>query len=439
MTASPLNSTRQPFQTLAHTPLSHELSVKLRREGRLSESEKIFRNILTAEPDYLEALIGLAHVLVKTNRNAEAEQIFDRISNFDSDFFLTSLTKNLLIASIDLTELLRKNEYSRLADKMVEKIIQIDLENEEMHRQFGMLLLQSGDFKYGWRERDKRVSALPKPVWNGESLYGKTILVQALHGFGDIIQFLRFLPMLKDRGAVVILEHPPALTTLLQGVEGWDTLVTRNTGQEILDIEFDTHIPLMSLPGIFDIGSDIPSAVPYVHPDPVLASQWHTRLSGDKRFKVGLVWAGNPDFKGDKLRSCSLADYSWLARNADIQFYSLQKGQAAQQAHSPTAKRIQLIDLAPELNDFADTAAAIMELDLVISVDTAVAHLAGALGRPVWTLIPYQPCWRWMYDRDDSSWYPTMRLFRQTDPDFWAPVIQNIFHALNSSIVCANF
>jgi hypothetical protein len=406
------------------------LATRLRREGLLAESESAFHRTLVDAPDHLEALIGLAHVLEKQGRQDEADTVIDRVVMLKPDGLAMPLETSLLVASVDLVELLRRKGRSEEADAVVEKIIGLQPENTKQHQQFGMLLLQCGDFKYGWRERDKRVSPFLQPVWDGSSLIGKTILVQAMHGFGDTIQFVRLLPLLKERGATVILEHQPALATLLQGAEGWDTLVARHTGREVLERNFDVHIPLMRLPDPLGIEARIPATVPYLRPDPVRVRHWHAKLAADQGCRVGLVWAGNPDFERDPNRSCRLADYAWLAQLPQVQFYSLQKGQAADQV-APLAAKMGLVDLGPELNDFADTAAAIMNLDLVITVDTAVAHLAGALGRPTWTLLPFHACWRWLQERDDSPWYPTMRLFRQSRSGYWATVIQDLIRELN--------
>ncbi|HLK60282.1 MAG TPA: glycosyltransferase family 9 protein [Chthonomonadaceae bacterium] len=402
------------------------LATELRRKGLLAESENAISLALEHIPDHLEALLLLAYVLAKQGRQEEADTVIRRAVTHPT----APLGESLMVAAVDLVELLRRQGRSEQADAVMEKIVGLEPENLVMHRQFGMLLLQSGEFKYGWREHSKRVSHLPQPLWDGGSLAGKTILVQAHQGFGDTIQFVRFLPLLKAQGARVLLEHQPALHTLLQGAEGWDALIPRHTGWEVMEWNFDLHIPLMSLPCPLETEAHLPASVPYLRPDPARVHHWRARLAADPGLKVGLVWAGNPDYKKDKVRSCRLADYAWLAQLPQVQFYSLQKGQAAEQGRS-APKRMRLIDLGPELNDFADTAAAIMNLDLVISVDTAVAHLSGALGRPTWTLLPFHACWRWLQEREDSPWYPTMRLFRQSFPGDWASILQRLIRELD--------
>jgi hypothetical protein len=412
-----------------------QTAIDLRCQRLLPESESTFRLALAIQPDNLEAQLGLATVLYRLNLTEEADQWVDcALRRSDAIRVLPTeakLTERLLLATVDLTEQLRPHGRAQLADALIEQIIGLEPENEVMHQQFGMLLLRCGEFRHGWRERDKRVGPFSQPVWRGEPLTGKKILVQALHGFGDTIQFVRLLPLLKERGAFVILEHQPELATLLQGAAGWDTLIARRTGREAFGFDFDLHIPLMSLPDPLSIQERIPAAVPYLHPDPARVRDWQQRLSNHQKWRVGLVWAGNPDFKGDNARSCRLADYAWLAQLPQIQFYSLQKGEAAKQ--TAAVRRMDVIDLEPYLHDWADTAAAIMNLDLVITVDTAVAHLAGALGRPVWVLIRRNGCWRWLEEREDSPWYPSMRLFRQPLQDDWSGVLQNIIRSLSDA------
>jgi hypothetical protein len=420
-----------------------QLVAELRHNGLLEESEDALRLALDYAPDHPEALMGLACALYREGRQDEATATVARV--LDVDLTGTPLTNGLMATSVDLVERLRQQGCPAQADSVIEKIIAHEPENALLHRQYGLLLIKSGEYRYGWRERDKRLSSFPQPAWDGGPLAGKTILVQAMHGFGDAIQFLRFLPQLKARGARVILEHQPALATLLQGVEGWDRLVARRTGHEVEGVDFDLHLPLMSLPVPLNIEDRIPAPIPYIAPDPARVARWQERLasdpgptppgngqglprggeSGARRLKVGLIWAGNPEYRGDAERSCRLEDYAPLARLPHVQYYSLQKGPAAEQALCPPAG-MPFIDLSGELHDFADTAAVLMNLDLVITVDTAVAHLAGALGRPVWTLVAYHGCWRWMYERADTPWYPTMRLFRQREQGEWSVVMHRL-------------
>lgn len=410
--------------------IPHELAMRIEQAGRLTGGENAFRLALSEDPNCIVALIGLAHCFEKQGRHVDADAVIGRLLALDTDDPPLAMDASLLLAAIDLIDLLRKHERFDQSDAVVEKIIAVDPDNDPLQYQFGMLLLQCGEFKHGWRQRDTRVTPFPRPVWEGERLDGKTILVQAMHGFGDTIQFVRLLPLVKERGARVILEHQPALSTLLLGAEGWDELVPKHTGQEVWDLDFDVHARLMSLPIPLELEGRIPARIPYLRPDPARVEHWRERLADDRGCKVGLVWGGNPNYQRNPIRSCRLEDYAWLARLPEVSFYSLQKGPAADQIAS-APPRLGLIDLGPELHDFADTAAAIMNLDLVITVDTSVAHLSGALGRPTWTILPFHSCWRWLLGRDDTPWYPTMRLFRQISPGNWASVMRQVIGELD--------
>jgi hypothetical protein len=268
------------------------------------------------------------------------------------------------------------------------------------------------------------------PRWNGEPLAGRSVFIWCEQGFGDSIQFVRYIKKIKQNGAETFFECPPKLQRLLlRGVEGADHIVTSDQ-----NVGCDYHVPLLSLPGIFSTTLEsIPADIPYLYPDQASSSHWKERLAPDQGFRAGLVWAGNPDHKNDLLRSLPLTTYAPLATLPRVSLYSLQKGPAATQAKSPPSG-LRLADYTDELEDFADTAALIMNLDLVITVDTSVAHLAGALGRPVWTLLHADPDWRWLLNREDSPWYPTMRLFRQPVLGDWDPVIRRVAAELEAVV-----
>ena len=235
--------------------------------------------------------------------------------------------------------------------------------------------------------------------------------------------------MVRAQGGYVIFKCQPDLFRLLQNYKGFDEIIEQIPTSESA-VQFDVHIPLLSLPGIFGTTPDtIPSEASYITANPNLVTQWQMRLGHNEDFKIGIVWAGNPKHKDDLKRSCSLADFAPLANIPDLTFYSLQKGQASTETCNPP-ENMKLINLENELNDFTDTAAVIANLDLVISVDTAVAHLAGGLGKPIWNLLYFSPDWRWLRNRNDSSWYPSMRLFRQTRHNDWAGVFEQVKKAL---------
>jgi len=293
-------------------------------------------------------------------------------------------------------------------------------------------LLVRGDFLQGWEEYEWRWktkdAAFPErnfaqPQWDGSPLEGRTLLLHAEQGLGDAIQFIRYLPLVAQNGGNIVLECQPELQRLFQRMA--PDLPVLAMGQALP--AFDVHCPLMSLSRVFstDLGN-IPQTVPYLHADAAEAALWGERLAGlGSSLKVALVWAGNPTNKNDRKRSLKLASLAPLAEVPGVRFISLQKGDATAEARTLPAG-VALIDVAEDLKDFADTAALLANLDLVISVDTAVVHLAGAMGRPVWTLLPFAPDWRWLLGRADSPWYPTMRLFRQPAIGDWDAVIAEV-------------
>ena len=298
-----------------------------------------------------------------------------------------------------------------------------------------MMLLLKGEFAKAWAEYEWRLQrgdiapprGLSQPQWKGEDPAGLAILIHAEQGVGDSIHFIRYAPLLAARGARVIVECQPELVALFRTVEGVERVLAAG---ETLPA-FDRHVPMMSLPFAFHTTLDaIPARVPYLRADETRVKAWAERVAREGgRMKVGVAWAGKPSHKDDHLRSLRLSAFAPLAEAKGVSFYSLQKSEAAAQAKDPPPG-MALIDLTDEIKDFADTAALLVNLDLVIAVDTAVIHLGGALARPVWTLLHFVPDWRWMLDREDSPWYPTMRLFRQPAPGDWPAVLHRVAEEL---------
>ena len=314
--------------------------------------------------------------------------------------------------------------------------------------------LTRGDFERGWpsyewrwNQPDSIGRSFTQPFWDGSPLGGRTILLHAELGLGDTIQFIRYVPLVKERGGSVIVECQSALMKLIASAAGIDQLVARGLPLP----PFKVQAPLLSLPRIFKTTLDaIPAEVPYLHPDAALVDYWRRELrTSDKTpadlgpsFKIGIAWQGNPKYGHDQQRSIAFTHFARLAGVNGIQLISLQKGFGSEQLQcshhasrddgesakpSTTAK---VIDLGRRLDEtsgaFMDTAAVMVNLDLVITSDTAVAHLAGALGVRVWVALPFIPDWRWLLERQDSPWYPTMRLFRQRRLGDWADVFHRI-------------
>jgi hypothetical protein len=299
--------------------------------------------------------------------------------------------------------------------------------------------LRAGEYEEGWREYEWRLrqpkwskffpSIKHQPLWQGEDFQGKSLLVHCEQGFGDSIQFVRYLPMVKKRGGEVILEAPGPLMSLFRTLPGVDRIRRLEPGSPT-GADFDLYAPLLSLPGIFQTRpASIPGQVPYLFADPVKASRWQDQNAVGK-FRVGVVWAGSKVHVNDGRRSCPLEHFKVLAAIPHLQLYSLQAEASVVEIGScgfPDA----VIHRGDQLEDFSDTAAAISNLDLLITVDTAAAHLAGAMGHRVWLLLPYVSDWRWFTDRSDSPWYPSMRLFRQRAPGDWPSVFEQISEALH--------
>jgi len=291
--------------------------------------------------------------------------------------------------------------------------------------------LDDGFREYEWRvkKQDSRqryyYGVLDKPAWQGEYFSGKRLLVHCEQGFGDIIQFVRYLPAVKARGGVVLLSVFPELMRLFSDLDGVDVLVEHSSAA-LRAIDFDLVIPVMSLAAIFGTTlKTIPNRKLYITADRQLVSQWSNRLpAGGKR--VGLVWASG--IIGDTInKSCNLAALAPLFNIPGITFYSLQKGDGAKQLED---SQLSMVDMTVELYDFVDTAALVANLDLVITVDTAVAHLAGAMGKHTWVLLPFMADWRWLLEREDSPWYPSIRLFRQSQQGDWESVIAQVAEEL---------
>ncbi|MGC1303415.1 MAG: glycosyltransferase family 9 protein, partial [Caulobacteraceae bacterium] len=283
------------------------------------------------------------------------------------------------------------------------------------------LRLLQGEYALGWQDyefRPARRGPVPpalQPQWRGEDLAGKTLLIYAEQGFGDSIQFLRYAPALAARGARVLVALPVPLMGLAARVEGVAEVVEPTFRLP----PFDLCIPLGSLPLCFATRlDDIPGAGGYLSAPPEQVARWKGRLGGGDKFTVAFAWAGNPGHPNDHNRSVPLAELSPLLRVRGVRWLSLQKGPVA--ADLGRYREIDLLDLGEELGDFSDTAAVLSCADLTISVDTALCHLGGALGRPTWTLTPFAPDWRWSTERRDTPWYAAMRLYRQRSLGDWS-------------------
>ncbi len=412
-----------------HAMCLFNLGVLHADEKRFEEALAYYRRALEAQPAYAEAAFNAGVASRNLGQLDEAVQWFERALVLHPQH--AGALHNLGATQHELGRL-------DAADACYRHALTTNPDNPQVHYNLALIALARGDYARGWeafewRWRGAESSRLhrrdfPQPQWRGEDIAGQTILLHAEQGLGDTLQFVRYAPLVAARGARVILECQPPLVRLLQSMPGIDVVVP--AGETLPS--FDWHCPLMSLPLAFGTRlNTVPAHIPYLEADERLAEIWQQRLGGERRRKVGLVWAGNPRRFSlllnliDQRRSLRLSQFAPLARCSGVSFFSLQLGEAASETVDPPAS-LALNDFTNEIKDFSDTAALIANLDLVISVDTSVVHLAGALGKPVWMLSRHDACWRWLLQRDDSPWYPTLRIFRQPGPGDWTSVIERV-------------
>jgi len=484
-----LAACRQALALQPNSPEAHNnFGIALRERGLLDDARAAFQQALTLQPDFPEAHCNLGLTLhdqgqldaaIAAHRQALALQPnFPEAHNNlgqalkdqgELDAALAAYRQALALkpnfpeACRNLATILKEHGELEAARAAYHQAIALKPAFAEAHSDLALLLLWQGDFSAGFLEYEWRwkcpnfrpfYRSFPQPQWDGSPLAGRTILLHAEQGLGDTLQFCRYVPLVAAQGGRIILACQPELHRLLQNVPslGFHQLLSR--GQPLPT--FDVHCPLLSLPHVLHTTLEtIPCEVPYLRADPALVQHCHNKLAAtctdpteprvetrgqptpvpapNRRVKVGLAWAGLPTHPNDIHRSLTLAAFAPLAAVPNITFYSLQKGKRASDAADPPPG-MHLVDLTPDLHDFADTAALIANLDLIISVDTSIVHLAGALAKPVWTLLPFLPDWRWLQDRPDSPWYPTMRLFRQQtqeqEPADWPAVLTQVAAAL---------
>jgi len=407
------------------------LAALLVEQQRYAEAERYYVHARMVDAQSAEAEQGLGSLRFLQFRYAEARMHLTRAAQLKPDH------PDILC---NLGATLRKQACLDAAETVLRQALAIDPQHADAHFNLSVVLLQLGKLEEGWLEYEWRFRIKgrtpvvhDKPVWDGSPLAGKTILIQAEQGFGDTFNFLRYLPVLKAQGARVIFECQPGLRRLLIQCGYIDVLVER-TPNFVVPSDFDVHAMLMSLPRIMQTTLEtLPPTLPYLKPEAWLLQRWQARFASDTRFKVGLVWSGKLTHEDNPNRLCPIEQFAPLAAIPGVSIYSLQKGEAAAQfRQQPWADPLN--DLHDELRDFADTAAAISALDWVVTVDTSVAHLAGALGKPVWVLLSDAPDWRWLLDRDESPWYPSMRLFRQQAYHAWEAPLAKLCDELRKAV-----
>jgi Flp pilus assembly protein TadD len=442
----------------------NNLAFVLRNLGRLDEASSHGERAIALKPNYPEALSNLGNVRRDQKRFDEAIALFERalalkpaFAEVHSNLGNVFKDQDQMDAAADCYEkaLVLKPNYAeghfnlgivRQDQGKYDEALTHYKRAQELKPNFNdaywnesLLLLLKGDFENGWRQyewrwRKKNADShcFTAPLWDGGDLSGKTILLHCEQGFGDSLQFVRYVPMVKERGGKVLLICQPALFTLFKDVAGFDQLIPEGHAVP----PHDCQAPLLSLPWLLKTTlTTVPNKIPYVAAPSDKIALWAERLRPYAGRKIGLLWAGSPRNNYpeahaiDKRRSMRLEQFAPLATVPGVHFFSLQKGGPATQAKTPPPG-MAFTDFMDHVEDFTDTAALIANLDLVIGVDTAVIHLAGALAKPVWALSRYDGCWRWLLNRGDSPWYPTMSLFRQPKPWDWESVIEKVREAL---------
>jgi len=404
-----------------YLPAYNNLGVALRRRDRFPEAVACYRRALEAEPDNAQSLSNLGNALKDMHRLDEAIATFERAVAIKPDD--AGIIYNLGIALKDAGRL--DAALARYA-----RALALRPDDKDIPWDTALALLAKPDFTRGWPAyesrwglKDNTLPRTDKPRWDGTPLDGKRILLISEQGFGDSLQFVRFVPKVKALGGHVILETRAPLARLLASVGGADEIAVRDQPVP----EFDVWCPLLSLPLLFktDLAA-LPGPVPYLAPPPDAGAKFDALLApAEGRFKVGIVWSGSITFKGNRNRATTIDSFLGLLEVPGVTLVSLQKGPPNAELAACGCRGL-ILDADPLLDDFADTAALLERLDLVIMTDSSVTHLCGALGRPVWVALCYAADWRWLRIRQDSPWYPSARLFRQRTAGRWDDVFERI-------------
>ena len=405
----------------------YNLANLLRDQGKLEEAPAGFHRALRLEPGHPDLHGGLAVL----------EQYNDRLDKAIPGYRrAVALQPDRPAFYINFGNGLRQAGQLDAAEAAYRRALVLEPEQSDARFNLGLLLLLTGRLREGWpgyehrweteQLRDQRRS-FPAPLWQGEAAAGKTLLLHGEQGFGDALQFCRYASLAKAKGLRIILEVQPPLSRLMRSLAGCDQVIAQGDPLP----PFDFHCPLLSLPLALGTNAltDIPTPGPYLQPDAAAVALWADRLAGlpGDGPRIGLAWAGAPRRDSpvqaafDRRRSLSLPSLAPILATPGLRFFSLQKGVLAGPG---------LVDFMADMTDFADTAALVANLDLVISVDTSVAHLAGAMGKPVWLLNRFDTDWRWLTEGEGTRWYPTMRIFRQRTGGDWAGVIDAVTQAL---------
>lgn len=440
------------------------LGKALQGQKKWTEAEQTYRNAITQDPQHLEAHARLAFILVKQEKLAAAADIYRQVLEVQPDYH--EIRNNLSYVYERQGEIRRAIDCARetvqRAPSLAEGYNNFGIALRSDHQldeacdafqqalalrpnfplaefNWGTTRLLQGRYREGWPGYERRTETLPEPPrswsqprWKGQPIPGRTLLVYSDQGFGDALQFVRFLPQIRERsGARIVLECQAELVRLFAGQPGAD-LVVAESGELP---EFDYQLPLSSAGAVLAVTlENLVAEIPYVAAAAPLRPELADVLSSAEKgsLKVGLAWQGNPEQARDVLRSCPLEILRPLADIPGVTLFSLQVGETGRGQIEAVQPRMRLHDLGSHFEDFADTAAVLDHLDLVVTVDSAVAHLAGALGKTTWALLCHTPDWRWLLERTDSPWYPTMRLFRQPRWGAWDVVVADVVREMRN-------
>lgn len=403
-----------------HLRTANQLSLKNKHEDAVEH----YQQALAVRPDAFQARYNLAVTLRNLHRWEQAREQFEILLKARPNG--GRIHNNLAIV------LQNFNEFDQ-AEAHYRRAIECDSEFADAHFNLGMLLLRLGRYEEGWQESEWRWKTnqftpleCPKPRWEGQELDG-TLLLHTEQGAGDAMQFIRFVPLAARLCRRILLICPSNLVSLFESVPGIDEM--RQAGNIPL-ADFDVFLPLMSLPYLFNISlHDVQVQTPYLMA-PKRDVALPVPVVDDARLKIGIVWAGSVTHKNDRRRSCTAGDFLPLLEVPGSAFYSLQVAEKAAELKQLAGASRGIVDLQGLQSEFGDAAVLIEQLDLVITVDTAILHLAAAMGKPVWSLLSAECDWRWLLDREDSPWYPSLRLFRQSTPNDWEELFQRVCAAL---------
>ena len=444
----------------------NNLGIALRQQGKIDEAVACCREAVRISPHMAEAHNNLGTARDEQGNYLEAIASLEQALRIRPDFAKAynnlgiaywhlgdyeqaasscrkaiELTPELAEAHNNLGNVLRDEGRYDEALACYEESLKLVPDGIDAHWNRSLVWLLQGKFEEGWQEYEWRwklrnfsTRQTDRPLWDGSALEGRTILLDAEQGLGDTLQFIRYAPLVQARGGKVVAVCQRPLMQILSNFPGIDRLVAQ--GEPVPP--FDCYLPLLSLPKVFGTTLEsVPASIPYLRPDPYLLEQWGRELASFRSFKVGIAWKGSPKNRMDSVRSIPLAAFEPLARVPGVQLISLQKGIGSEQVKE-VSDRFDVIDLAQRLDltagAFMDTAAVMQHLDLVVTCDSSLGHLAGALGAPTWIALTLSPDWRWLLEREDTPWYPSVRLFRKKFVGDWSDVFERMAAALTELV-----